>query len=485
MQQNRQKLKYPAVAVGLQVRTGSSRLPNKALRDICGRTMFDWTLDAIQQLPANWHKFVLTTELGRDDVLASRAAERGLSVIRGEEDDVLSRYFSLADQVDADYYIRATGDNPLADAQLVEEALNIVSRQDADYLSCFIDANVPYGIGMNVMSRKALNSLRTLELTELEKEHVEPALRRVKDLKIVTFKTDSWPENSSAFKMTVDTQADLDRVEKLALASKAKDGSLRAIVESALLRKCIVYAQGAFGKNSLEGLFQAGFRPMLIVTDELEVADFESLVKKYDETTRVISNRASLNLKEACRDHDAYLIFTLWSSHIFSEEEINAVPLGIYNLHNSLLPQHRGSGANIWAIIEQTDSGATLHRVTKELDKGPVIDRTPIKVDFGQTGESLFREQLEKMNDLLLSNADSLFDGDYQYLETEGKGCYHSKTSRDKLKNLRIFDNSPERRLLDTLRAYSFGEEGMNIELENGEIWVAKIQLRRSDANIE
>lgn len=478
-------MNYPKVAVGLQVRTGSLRLPNKALRTICGRTMFDWTLDAIQQLPASWQKFVLTTDLGRDDVLASRAAERGFSVIRGDEDDVLSRYFSLADQVDADYYIRATGDNPLADAQLVEEALNIVSRQDADYLSCFIDADVPYGIGMNVISRKAMNSLRTLELTEFEKEHVEPALRRVQDLKLVTFKSESWPEYSSAFKMTVDTEADLDRVKQLALASKGNDASLRVIVESALLRKCIVFAQGAFGKNSLESLFQRGFRPRLIVTDELEVADFDYLVKKYDDSTKVISNMASHNLRESCRDHDAYLVFTLWSSHIFSEEEISAVPLGIFNLHNSLLPQHRGSGANIWAIIEHTDSGASLHRVTKELDKGPVIDRTPIKVDFGQTGESLFWEQLEKMNDLLMSNAERLFDGDYQYLETEGSGCYHSKTGRDILKNIKVFDNSPERRLLDALRAYSFREDGMNIELENGEIWVAKIQLRRSDANCE
>lgn len=66
-------------------------------------------------------------------------------------------------------------------------------------------------------------------------------------------------------------------------------------------------------------------------------------------------------------------------------------PLGVVNLHGSLLPQHRGPCPWKWAILNgETNIGATVQLMSTELDRGDLLTQSDVPIDPEDTGESLF-----------------------------------------------------------------------------------------------
>ncbi len=67
--------------------------------------------------------------------------------------------------------------------------------------------------------------------------------------------------------------------------------------------------------------------------------------------------------------------------HILKEDFMGVPPLGMLNLHTSLLPKFRGASPIQAAITAgETETGVTLMRIVRRLDAGPVADceRVPI-----------------------------------------------------------------------------------------------------------
>lgn len=65
-------------------------------------------------------------------------------------------------------------------------------------------------------------------------------------------------------------------------------------------------------------------------------------------------------------------------------------PLGVLNLHGSLLPRHRGPVPWKWAILQgETTTGMTVQVMSAELDCGPILlqEACPIRAD--DTGDTL------------------------------------------------------------------------------------------------
>jgi methionyl-tRNA formyltransferase len=66
-------------------------------------------------------------------------------------------------------------------------------------------------------------------------------------------------------------------------------------------------------------------------------------------------------------------------------------PLGVLNLHGSLLPRYRGPSPWKWAILNgETRSGATVQRMAEELDRGDILSQRELPIDPQDTGETLF-----------------------------------------------------------------------------------------------
>src|SRR2546423_14802061 len=96
----------------VQARVGSSRLPGKVLRPVCGRPMLVHVLERVRACPAADEVVLATSRQPLDAVLAEWAQSVGVRAVRGSEDDVAERYGEVARLPGADAVVPGTGDCP-------------------------------------------------------------------------------------------------------------------------------------------------------------------------------------------------------------------------------------------------------------------------------------------------------------------------------------------------------------------------------------
>ena len=106
----------------VQARTGSKRLPGKVLKKIGKYSLIELLLKRLSKSKKLSKVVLATTKNKNDDYLTSLVSKLGYEVYRGSEDDVLSRYFKVAQKNSAKYIVRITGDCPLVVSKIV--ALN-------------------------------------------------------------------------------------------------------------------------------------------------------------------------------------------------------------------------------------------------------------------------------------------------------------------------------------------------------------------------
>ena len=89
------------VVAVIQARAGSTRLPRKVMRPLGDRPVLAWVIGAARDSGVCDEVVVATTTDPRDDEVAALAATHGAAIVRGPEDDVLTRYLMAADATHA------------------------------------------------------------------------------------------------------------------------------------------------------------------------------------------------------------------------------------------------------------------------------------------------------------------------------------------------------------------------------------------------
>jgi methionyl-tRNA formyltransferase len=98
--------------------------------------------------------------------------------------------------------------------------------------------------------------------------------------------------------------------------------------------------------------------------------------------------------------------------HILPGWMLDSCPLGVWNLHFSILPRWRGAAPVNHAILAgDSETGVTLMKVTRGLDAGPIvaISRRPIRME--DTAEALLGQLAEDAGHLLSENLPHLLSG--------------------------------------------------------------------------
>mgnify|MGYP003629435578 CR=1 FL=1 len=99
------------------------------------------------------------------------------------------------------------------------------------------------------------------------------------------------------------------------------------------------------------------------------------------------------------------IIFSLGYWNIISRKQIEAVPLGIVNVHHSFRLKYRGRHMSTHAIRSgEKYHGSTIHFIDEKLDEGKIIDTAPCKIDDNDTSESLFYKSNQVGLDLIKKN---------------------------------------------------------------------------------
>jgi spore coat polysaccharide biosynthesis protein SpsF len=194
------------LGIVLQARLDSTRLPGKALEDLCGEPMIYRVMEALNRIPSGVR--VLACPENCLETFGPLAEKAGFEIFGGPEDDVLGRYCGAIRRFGIGRVIRATGDNPFvfADAAC---ALNAEAEKlDADYAGY---AGLPLGAGVESVKSEALFRAEKEAEDGPAREHVCPYLYAHPELFTLHRPLAPLIWQGPDMRLTVDTDEDLDR----------------------------------------------------------------------------------------------------------------------------------------------------------------------------------------------------------------------------------------------------------------------------------
>ncbi|MCC7416253.1 MAG: NTP transferase domain-containing protein [Acidobacteria bacterium] len=199
-----------SVAVLLQARMGSSRLPGKALALLGRRTLIERCIARLRSR-SSMPVVLATTRRAEDDPLAELADRAGVPVVRGAADDVLDRVVEAIARFGLDVVVRATGDNPAVDADGPQRTVALLARTGVDHV---VEGGLPIGTAVEAIAARALRQAAELATDPYDREHVTPFIRRDRRFRTLT---PMAPTNVRAprLRLTVDTPEDLAAMRRL------------------------------------------------------------------------------------------------------------------------------------------------------------------------------------------------------------------------------------------------------------------------------
>lgn len=165
-------MKYLAL---IQARCGSTRLPNKVMKDICGKPDLQWVIERVKRSEKIDEVMVITSIEKNNLPLIELCAKLGVRVFVGSENDVLDRYYQCAKLLHPDYVIRITADCPLFDWRYLDMAIEQMNSE-TDYLS-EITESFPDGLDIEIIKFDALKDSWENAKMASEREHVTVYLR--------------------------------------------------------------------------------------------------------------------------------------------------------------------------------------------------------------------------------------------------------------------------------------------------------------------
>jgi len=199
----------------VQARVGSTRLPGKVLKKICGKTILEHDIDRLRRVKEIDKIVIATTTLKKDNAIVEECERLGVMYFRGSEDDVLSRYYYAAKENNADIVVRITSDCPLIDPEISENIIKyyIDNKNKYDYVSNTIDRTYPRGLDTEVFSFKVLERAFKEAVSLRDKEHVTPYIWNNPQI----FKSAQYKNHKdySHLRWTLDTEEDFELINKI------------------------------------------------------------------------------------------------------------------------------------------------------------------------------------------------------------------------------------------------------------------------------
>jgi len=211
----------------IQARLGSTRLPNKVLMPLplgSNQTILSQIIKKIKEVDIICDVIVATSKLPINDKLEEYVRNLNIDCFRGEEEDVLSRFYHISQERNFDYVIRFTGDNPIVDTVYLKQFINNFLKKKLEYS---YSNNLPLGCNFEMMKSEKLVLAKEFANTVFDKEHVTPYIKRTASkIEYYKFKNYQPLEN---LRLTIDYPTDYAFIQLLFEMLKNKDKTLKNI----------------------------------------------------------------------------------------------------------------------------------------------------------------------------------------------------------------------------------------------------------------
>lgn len=166
--------------VMIQARCGSTRLPNKVLKDLCGKPALECMIERVKRSKLIDEVMVVTSIEKNNLPILKLCANKGIRVGIGSEDDVLDRFYQTAKLLKPEYVIRLTADCPCFDAELLDQAI-LGMKESTDYCGMTSESFAD-GLDLEIIRFSALEKSWKEAVHSFEREHVTQYIIRHPEL---------------------------------------------------------------------------------------------------------------------------------------------------------------------------------------------------------------------------------------------------------------------------------------------------------------
>jgi spore coat polysaccharide biosynthesis protein SpsF len=186
---------------------GSTRLPGKVLMDLGGESVLARVVRRLRRADLIDEIVVATTISAADNAIVSECERLSVAVFRGQENDVLDRYYHAAHWMNADAIVRITSDCPLIDPEITDNTIRAFINCKPDYASNALQRTYPRGLDTEVISCDALTRAWQEARFFYQRAHVTPYIyENPNRFRIVAVRGES---DYSDLRWTLDTPEDL------------------------------------------------------------------------------------------------------------------------------------------------------------------------------------------------------------------------------------------------------------------------------------
>ncbi len=200
-------------AIFITVRTGSTRLPKKALMEIKGRSLIEHLIDRVKLAELPNIIVICTTVNPNDDALVEIARKNGVEYFRGSESDILERHFGAMNEFNLDFVVNVDGDDIFCDPVYIDKVIGRWKKTGADVVKT---EGLPFGansFGYTSATLRKICGLKGNNVTDTGwgMYFLEPGLFKVEtiiaeeELKYPDFRMSlDYPEDFKFFKAVFD-----------------------------------------------------------------------------------------------------------------------------------------------------------------------------------------------------------------------------------------------------------------------------------------
>lgn len=195
------------IGIVIQARMGSTRLPSKIMLPVNEHPIFQSQINRLKSI--HYPLYIATTTVSADIAVVDFAKHNNIAYFRGNENNVLSRYYECAKKYKLDIIVRLTSDCPLIDPALIKNGLDQYLTIDDNnlFLSNTINRTYPRGFDFEIFSFHLLKDAFNCAVDISDQEHVTPYIWKNKSGR-VHIQQLIRGSDASKYRLTLDTQED-------------------------------------------------------------------------------------------------------------------------------------------------------------------------------------------------------------------------------------------------------------------------------------